>query len=109
MSRLNKVVKLLVVVPVLSCNPAKKTASYSGELLITKTSVAAPKAATVLKLSYDSIQLKYARYLKVNPEQLQDSSLYHFIERWLHTPYKWGGMDEKGIDCSAFLQRLYAE
>jgi lipoprotein Spr len=27
----------------------------------------------------------------------------------MYTPYKWGGVDERGIDCSAFLQKLFSE
>lgn len=121
MFRLKEVLPLLMFAPVFSCKPSQ-TVTYSGELLNRKTSVVEPAELPVrrasvegppnrpvLKSVYDSIQLKYASYLKVQPGQLKEAALYHFIERWLHTPYKWGGTDERGIDCSAFLQKLYAE
>jgi cell wall-associated NlpC family hydrolase len=30
------------------------------------------------------------------------SDLNNFIEQWLHTPYKYGGMSKSGVDCSGF-------
>jgi lipoprotein Spr len=121
MFRLEKIFPLLLFAPVSSCKPTQ-VATYSGELLNRKTPVQVTGELLnnkipvkergeniVLKQLYDTIQLKYASYLKVPPDQLKDPALYHFIERWLHTPYKWGGIDERGIDCSAFLQRLFAD
>lgn len=100
----------LVAGSLMSCNPGKKIATYSGEILVPKTSVEEPvKSVQEEPPGYDSIQLKYANYLKIQPDEIRNTALYHFIERWLHTPYKWGGMDERGIDCSAFLQRLLAD
>jgi lipoprotein Spr len=52
---------------------------------------------------------KYAKYLNVSPDSIINIKLYTFIDKWLNTPYKWGGTDEKGIDCSAFIQRLLNE
>jgi len=59
--------------------------------------------------TYDPVRLKFATYLHVDPVELSDPTLYRFIDRWLNTPYKWGGTDERGIDCSAFLQKLFGE
>ncbi len=59
--------------------------------------------------TYDLVRLKFATYLHVDPAELSDPTLYRFIDRWLNTPYKWGGTDERGIDCSAFLQKLFVE
>jgi lipoprotein Spr len=58
---------------------------------------------------YDAVRLKFAASLHVDPSELNDPALYRFIDRWLNTPYKWGGTDERGIDCSAFLQKLFGE
>lgn len=30
-------------------------------------------------------------------------------ERWLGTPYRYGGNDRKGVDCSGFVKRVYAD
>src|SRR5688572_17234870 len=32
-----------------------------------------------------------------------------FANRWLGTPYQWGGNSKNGIDCSAFLREMYRE
>ncbi|MHC3994904.1 C40 family peptidase [Thiomicrolovo sp. ZZH C-3] len=43
---------------------------------------------------------------------LQDpvlSKLYPFQEQWHHTPYRYGGVGSRGIDCSAFVQRAYRD
>jgi lipoprotein Spr len=49
---------------------------------------------------------KYAAWMKIAPDSLTNGTLYTFIDKWLKTPYKYGGTDEKGIDCSGFIQRL---
>ncbi len=51
---------------------------------------------------------KYARLLGVSLQAIYDTSLYDFIERWWATPYRYGGDSHNGIDCSAFVQTLYA-
>lgn len=38
------------------------------------------------------------------PVTLQD-----FISKWVGKPYRYGGTSEAGIDCSAFVQRLYRD
>lgn len=40
----------------------------------------------------------------LNPETAE---LYKFIKEWWRTPYKWGGSTKRGIDCSAFTQKLF--
>lgn len=52
---------------------------------------------------------KYARFLETTTTSIHNIELYKFIDEWLYTPYLWGGATKKGIDCSAFVQRLYAD
>lgn len=35
--------------------------------------------------------------------------LYHFIEEWYGVPYRLGGESKAGVDCSAFVKRLFEE
>lgn len=37
------------------------------------------------------------------------SKIEQFAQRWLGTPYRWGGTSRSGIDCSAFLRRMYRD
>lgn len=50
---------------------------------------------------------KYAEMVETEPEEIKNLPLYRFIDHWYGVRYKYGGMTRKGIDCSAFSQRLY--
>ncbi|HYD20520.1 MAG TPA: NlpC/P60 family protein [Flavipsychrobacter sp.] len=52
---------------------------------------------------------KYAMVLGILPTAITNYSLYHFIEDWYGTRYRMGGKDRSGIDCSAFVQKLYED
>src|SRR5210317_372667 len=32
-----------------------------------------------------------------------------YYQQWQGTPYRRGGTDERGLDCSAFVQNLFSE
>lgn len=44
---------------------------------------------------------------KTRQEIVKD--LFSVVEKWMGTPYVYGGNSTKGIDCSAFTGRVYAE
>lgn len=54
------------------------------------------------------LNLKYANILGVLPQLITNDLLYNFIDEWYGTRYRLGGTDKSGIDCSAFVQRLYS-
>lgn len=35
------------------------------------------------------------------------SELYSFVDRWLNTPYRYGGNSKRGTDCSGFVSVLH--
>jgi cell wall-associated NlpC family hydrolase len=43
------------------------------------------------------------------PVRSNQSRLWQAAQSWLNVPYKFGGMDRNGIDCSALSGRLYRD
>ena len=37
------------------------------------------------------------------------NNIYDFYEEWYGIPYKYGGIDKNGIDCSGFVKNLYSQ
>ena len=40
---------------------------------------------------------------------IKNTKLYSFIDDWYGTPYKYGGIDKNGIDCSGFVFKLFEQ
>jgi len=53
-----------------------------------------------------SIAEKYAQIMEVDKSDIKNGRLYNFIELWTGTPYKFGGLDKDGIDCSGLALLL---
>jgi probable lipoprotein NlpC len=49
---------------------------------------------------------KYSAILGIDKSQIQNGRLYAFVEQWMGTPYKFGGEDKDGVDCSGLAQLL---
>lgn len=48
--------------------------------------------------------------LHANPERANIvANLFRSVENWMGTVYKFGGETKKGIDCSAFVVKVYKE
>ena len=56
-----------------------------------------------------SIAEKYSSILGVDAESIQNGRLYTFIDQWMGVPYKFGGEDKEGVDCSGLAQLLEQE
>lgn len=55
-----------------------------------------------------AVQSKYATMMNTYPSHIQNVKLYEYIDDWYGTPYKLGGTSKNGVDCSAFVQSLFA-
>jgi len=58
---------------------------------------------------YNFLSTKYSMVLGILPTSITNLSLYSFVDEWYGTRYRMGGKDKSGIDCSAFVQRLYEQ
>jgi hypothetical protein len=73
-----------------SCHPKKDV-----EDKITIKSVPSNKVSVV------------AEKLSVSEKEVRNKKLYSFISDWYGTPYKYGGCDKGGVDCSCFTGILF--
>ena len=69
--------------------------SCKSKNIITDTSKSTSKSSGTIKE-------RYASLLNVKEKDLDNEKLYRFIDSWIGVPYKNGGMDKKGVDCSGF-------
>jgi len=51
----------------------------------------------------------YAKKLGVSLSGKENKKLIKNISNWLGTPYKYGGCDKKGTDCSCFVKSIINE
>jgi lipoprotein Spr/probable lipoprotein NlpC len=56
-----------------------------------------------------SISEKYSALIGVRERDIQNGRLYAFIDQWMGTPYRFGGQDRDGVDCSGLAQLLEQE
>ena len=49
-----------------------------------------------------------ANLLGMEEKDVKKKELYRFVADWYGTPYKYGGCDKKGTDCSCFVDALYS-
>lgn len=93
-----------------SCSSTRRNTRSYETIILKGDTVAIPRnAADSVMLRNESLKQKYAAYMSVPVDSVRNLPLFRFIDRWLNTPYLWGGTDEKGIDCSAFIQRLLGD
>ena len=87
-----------IVLLVSSCRSHKEATNNTS-----KTSE--PKKISASKSK--KTQAKYAQLLGVDNKKIDNIKLYTFIDDWYGTPYKYGGQNKNGIDCSNFSSTLY--
>ena len=80
--------------------------NVQAETVVNKKVDAATLALNVEQAN--TLQFKYALWLNVEVEQIQNLNLFKLIDEWIGTRYKLGGSTKAGIDCSAFMQVLFS-
>jgi probable lipoprotein NlpC len=82
---------------------------FAGAIILsschTKKAVMKGEAGEIVQ-PQASIAEKYAAIMGIGKNDIQNGRLYNFIELWTGTPYKFGGQDKDGIDCSGLVQLL---
>ncbi|RZK48668.1 MAG: NlpC/P60 family protein [Pedobacter sp.] len=63
-------------------------------------------SCAVKKSSQSIYAFEKAKKIEETFKELKNKKLPNFIKEWTGTPYKLGGMDKKGIDCSGFALLL---
>ena len=57
-----------------------------------------------------ALRTKYAAKLETDdPEIIGNVALLKFMDEWYNVPYKYGGSDKHGIDCSGLTCTMYSE
>jgi lipoprotein Spr len=102
------IVSLLLLLGTAACRSSKEQASS-----VRKESESKPEKEISKEERPSSKEKKladkYATMLGVSPEQVDHIALYKFIDDWYGVPYKYGGKNKNGIDCSNFTSTLYAD
>ena len=55
------------------------------------------------------ISCSYPSYNRTGYRNRSEGDLRKSALSWLNTPYRWGGMSEKGIDCSGLVCAIYRD
>jgi cell wall-associated NlpC family hydrolase len=96
--------------PVVTVEPKKETVATRGfsieETAGPTSGFFGDRSAALEHAS--SVQLKYAVLLNTEVEALQNTILLESVDEWYGTRYRMGGTSKNGIDCSAFVQAVFA-
>ena len=65
------------------------------------------KTVTKPKAEAKSGSMVFREKMGLSNKEVRDSKLYSFISDWYGTPYKYGGCEKTGVDCSCFTINLF--
>ena len=80
---------------------------YVDEMVNETPVIATPVEAKPQRKKADGRDCNNALGLKCNDDD--NEALYTAVNSWLGVPYKYGGTDRNGIDCSAFVGTIYRQ
>ena len=96
-----KIIRILLVIISLAISPALVKAQ---EVTIGPIEPAAKANTSIFE---DYLKGYYSQVFGVDIGQILNIDLYNSVENWLGTPYRYAGKTLKGIDCSAFVNKIY--
>src|SRR5699024_5555558 len=82
----------------------------NGKSATERIKTSSPNGTHVLKGPDEAtdLQKQFSVFLEVMPSKvIYKPALWGFIDKWWGVPYRYGGITRNGIDCSAFVQKLY--
>ena len=59
--------------------------------------------------SAEAVRSGNVNALGIEREPGDNEELYNAIQQWMGTPYRYGGNDKNGVDCSAFVGHIYLQ
>lgn len=78
-----------------------------GQLYVDELVVETPVIAAPVKM--EPAKAKSTNALGLEYSADDNAALYEAINSWLGVPYRYGGTDRSGIDCSAFVGTIYRD
>jgi lipoprotein Spr len=91
----------------ISIKPSEQTETTVNNKAVTPHSGNVPGMAYSTDIEKcNALQFKYAILMEEPVEKVTNERLISFLESWYGIPYKFGGGDRLGIDCSAFCSLL---
>lgn len=84
--------------------------NYSGvSLLCLLLAFTSCRSKKDLGKSDHSTNVNWKESIGLSKKDVKESKLYRFVDQWYGVPYKYGGCQKNGVDCSCFTSNLYAE
>lgn len=65
------------------------------------------KTVTKAKVEVKTGSVAFKEKMGLTNKEIKDSKLYSFISDWYGAPYKYGGCEKTGVDCSCFTINLF--
>jgi cell wall-associated NlpC family hydrolase len=101
---------LIIILLIFSCHPIEQTTRFKHyrQKIVEKPEVEVGEKDQKTETSKEPVTDKVQK-LSVGYNNTKHSTLDLFIKKWLGVPYRYGGNNENGIDCSALSSTFYQE